>query len=739
MIKKFTLLFICLLSIQQSFGQIGPNAFAEDFTMTDLDGTVWNLYDVLDEGKSVILDFSATWCGPCWDYHQTKQLEDLYNRYGPNGTNEFMVFFIEGDDSTNEDCLRNLPGCNNITLGDWVAGTSYPILDDVSANEDYNITYFPTLYHVCPNRIVNEIGQETADVIYQLHSQCSAPFGDKNLSIISYNGLMGPFCASQTFSPGVLLQNLGNTEVNSARIELKVNGNVTQVIDWTGSRVTYTTQEIVFDEITVNADTEIEINVTSVDGIADEDLSDNTIIANLFLSEETSENFLTLELQTDGFAYETYWSILDESGNAVFTGGNQEAIGGSAIGLLDDNTLYNWELPLPSDGCYEFRIYDVFGDGLCCSEGDGYYKLSDSSDQVLAQGATFTFTEFTPFSISGGTTIINSATLIAFNDLSRSFCQNYTYDPQVTIQNTGVNEITEMTFRVTDNGATVYEFPWIGSIDVSGFGFIDLSEVFVTEDSEVIVEILTVNGETSPNTYSQTAKLDFSRTFTESKSINLEIQLPEFAYEVYWEFTDTDGQILASGGNELAADVVDGMQIGTAPTDPGAYTDGTLVNETIDLSTGSVSGCYLLSLKDAFGDGISTLGGTSYVKVTGEDGAVIYNENLEPVSFFVREYPMEIETGLSGLSELTKVNDMIVFPNPTTGMMNLDFNLEKTMDLNLTVIDAVGKVVVDLGQREYIAGQQRITQDLTHLNSGVYLIQISNDDAVVNKKFTIIK
>lgn len=84
---------------------------------------------------------------------------------------------------------------------------------------------------------------------------------------------------------------------------------------------------------------------------------------------------ITLVLQPDDFGSEITWEVIDDYGDIIAEGGPYE----------DFNTELIEESFCITEGCFEFVIYDDWGDGICCDYGYGYYELVDEDGFIIVE------------------------------------------------------------------------------------------------------------------------------------------------------------------------------------------------------------------------------------------------------------------------------------------------------------------------------------------------------------------
>ena len=395
--KKILLIaIVALLSFSNSKAQLPNGSIAPDFTANDLNGNTISLYtDFLDQGIPVIMDVSATWCPPCWGYHQTHAMKDIYMNYGDGGSGEIGVIYVEGDGSTG---LAELQGSGN-TQGDWITGTPYPILDNASIASSYQIAYYPTMYGICPDRTVYEVGTlSTSDLMQALITNCSSVTSFNGvIDNVSIDGASTKICAGQDVIPSTSIHNYGNNTITSATVELFEVGNPTaiDVNNWTGNLAAFGSANVQFNPLlSVSNPTNYEVVVSNPNGNTDIYPTLNQADFNVDIASSTTESTATFKLKIDNYGTEITWNIKDGSGMILASGGPY-ADGASG-------TEYTENINLSNDGCYEVTINDTYGDGII-SPG-GYSLQAGSSFLMNEVGPAFGYNVVEPFSKSGSTT-----------------------------------------------------------------------------------------------------------------------------------------------------------------------------------------------------------------------------------------------------------------------------------------------------------------------------------------------
>lgn len=117
---------------------------AVDFTATDVHGTQIHLFDILDGGQYVLIDFFFTTCGPC--QQATPKLVQSYYSFGCNMHDVFYMEIASGD--SDAACLN------------WVNtyNVAYPTISGTAGGTNicnqYHISAFPTVILIAPDHSI---------------------------------------------------------------------------------------------------------------------------------------------------------------------------------------------------------------------------------------------------------------------------------------------------------------------------------------------------------------------------------------------------------------------------------------------------------------------------------------------------------------------------------------------------------------------------------------------------------
>ena len=234
-------------------------------------------------------------------------------------------------------------------------------------------------------------------------------------------------------------------------------------------------------------------------------------------------NCTVLTILTDNYPGEITWAVTDFNGDVVWSGGPYSNANSSYVesGCLDN-------------GCYTLTMYDSFGDGICCSFGEGNYTLN-SMGITLASGGAYADMDVTEFCIGGD--ISGCTDEVACN-----------YNP----------------FATTDDGSCYYiddeYYDCDGNCynDLDGDGVCDGNEVAGCTDPEAV----NYNPDATDDDGSCTDEEPGSFTELTYELVGYNTVGTMETYRVYANFTDPTDQLVAVFGYDeypLQADVTTGF------------------------------------------------------------------------------------------------------------------------------------------------------------------------------------
>lgn len=138
MIMKISLSLVLVFFIFQFSAHAQPvGDVFPDFTVTDIEGNVHTLQDYLDDGKTVMIEVFATWCGTC--LNTLPAVESVYESFGPDGDNSLVLFSFENDANTSDEAAyAALHGITNPVIANGLVQI-----------ESWNTFFQPNFFVVC--------------------------------------------------------------------------------------------------------------------------------------------------------------------------------------------------------------------------------------------------------------------------------------------------------------------------------------------------------------------------------------------------------------------------------------------------------------------------------------------------------------------------------------------------------------------------------------------------------------
>ena len=279
------------------------NLLSSQYVAKDINGQEYDIDAILKSGKAILIDFSTTWCKYCWELHNYGTLEKLYAKFGPEGTKQLEVFWVEAE------------GASKSTIQDpnkdWTKDSNgkpvpYPLFSDskMASSLGIYLTAYPILVLVGPgNKWI----------------ECSDELLTSAVDFKKFESLLGLFITKKDKPQDVTISSVTDLYVGETypvRLSYTTVAPVTK-ITWTAPEGV-TLKKVSDTEYSVTADKigsyGIEVTVSNENGsttsiitvTVSKPISSYPFFCSMDVKTQLDKGWRSIDYDGDGFGFESF-------------------------------------------------------------------------------------------------------------------------------------------------------------------------------------------------------------------------------------------------------------------------------------------------------------------------------------------------------------------------------------------------------------------------------------------------
>ena len=100
---------------------------------------------------------------------------------------------------------------------------------------------------------------------------------------------------------------------------------------------------------------------------------------------------------------------------------------------------------------------------------------------------------------------------------------------------------------------------------------------------------------------------------------------------------------------------------------------------------------------------------------------------------------IEVRRINKGVISLNDLNSVIVFPNPTDGAVQIQFQIKQDAEVDVAISDEVGRRIQTILNEKMPAGKYKYSANLSRLSDGVYVLTVVTEHEVLHSKIVVNK